>query len=136
MNTSTLLAQIGRAAADRETSADAMRWTPVPGGPSADAEGAGVRPAITPALQQIRDAYQQVRGAYLEAARHLAAAHDRRRAELVLVPPRPPRQEPDPKAWRAFVPRPERTPRARHRPGPHPRRLSVARAPKRCGRRP
>ncbi|HLU99154.1 MAG TPA: hypothetical protein VKZ89_20155 [Thermobifida alba] len=97
--------------ADRETSPGAMRA------------------ALAPALAQIR-------GAYLEAARQLAAARDQRRSEFVLVPPHPPRQEPDPKAWRAFVPRPERTPRARHRSGPHPRRLSVARTPKRCGRRP
>jgi hypothetical protein len=75
-----------------------------------------LRPAFEAAQEAARTAYRQFRGNH-----------------WVLCPCPP--QEPDPKAWVAFTDQPAKRPRAHHRRGPDPRRVSVRRAPARTGRR-
>ncbi|WP_304455955.1 hypothetical protein [Nocardiopsis sp. YSL2] len=75
-----------------------------------------LRPAFEAAQEAVRTAYRQFRG---------------NRWVLCPCPP----QEPDPKAWVTFTDQPARRPRAHHRRGPDPRRISVRRAPSRTGRR-
>lgn len=89
---------------------------------------------VTHYRAQVNETREALRTAFEAAQEAVRTAYRQFRGNHWVLCPCPP-QEANPKAWVAFTDQPARRPRAHHRRGPDPQRISVRRAPARTGRR-